>query len=267
MEKDMHFDIILNLLRVMEFKNENDVYILYNLIQLIDFFAYYDSLDDVVGLAVQELEKFEESEVRGRVGCDIFNAAGLAYLSYDKGKAIVSFLCEKQLIDKFFSDKDKVNAIWRCNMALAYIGENFEKANQLLNESLDIEIQCYGENSEPVADVYHNIGKNYLSVQDYISAKCFFEKALHIKTSIGRCTYSLIKTEFALANTLNFLLQEPFEKDDIERIRKLYISVLERYRELNNISNYEYYNTINIIADFLDKIGEVDGAVKLREII
>ena len=56
-------------------------------------------------------------------------------------------------------------------------------------------------------------------------------------------------------------------KDDIERIRKLYISVLERYRELNNISNYEYYNTINIIADFLDKIGEVDGAVKLREII
>ena len=35
-EKGMHFDIIVSLLKIIKFNNEKDVYILYNLIQLLD---------------------------------------------------------------------------------------------------------------------------------------------------------------------------------------------------------------------------------------
>ena len=266
-EKCMHFDIIVSLLKIIKFNNEKEVYIFYNLIQLLDGLACYDSLDSVVGLAVQELEKFEESELRAKVGCDIFNAAGLAYLSCDKNKALVSFLCVKQLLDKFLPNEEKALMTYYCNMGLAYIAFDFVKADQFLKEALEREIQYYGENSMEVADVYHNIGKNYLSVSDYENASVYLEKALKIKKSKNKCTYSLIKTELGLANALNFMLKEPFLKEDIEKIRELYVSVLEGYNSLRNINTQEYNNTLWIISDFLDKIGEKNGAVELKRLI
>lgn len=57
-----------------------------------------------------------------------------------------------------------------CNMGLAYSKIDFEKANQFLQEALEREKQYYGEYSMEVADVYHNIGKNYLSISDYENA-------------------------------------------------------------------------------------------------
>ena len=86
-----------------------------------------------------------------------------------------------------------------------------------------------------VADVYHNIGKNYLSISDYENASFYLEKALQIKRTKSECTCSLIKTEFGLANALNFMLKEPFLKEDVEKIRELYVSVLEGYNCLRNI--------------------------------
>ncbi len=234
-EKGMHFDIILNILKYIKFSNEQDIYIFYNLIQLLDFFAYYESLDDVVGLAIQELEKFEESKTRAKVGCDILNAAGLAYLSYDKAKSLICFWSEKQLLDKFFANNEKTYSSWYCNMGLAHIDIDFEKANQFLNKALELEKKHYGENSIYVADVYHNIGKNYLAASKYKNACLYFEKAQRIKKERGY-TYSLAKTEFALANTIAFMLKEPFKTEDIEKIRALYISVLEGYKSLNNIT-------------------------------
>ena len=265
-EKGMHFDIILNILKHIKFSNEQDIYIFYNLIQLLDFFSYYESLDDVVGLAIQELEKFEESKTRAKVGCDIFNAAGLAYLSYDKAKSLICFLSEKQLLDKFFANNEKAYSSWYCNMGLAHIDIDFEKANQFLNKALELEKKHYGENSIYVADVYHNIGKNYLSASKYKNACFYFEKAQRIKNERGY-TYSLVKTEFALANTLVFMLKEPFKTEDIEKIRGLYISVLEGYKSLNNISKLEYNNTLQIISEFLSKIGEENSSLKLKELI
>lgn len=265
-EKGMHFDIILNILKYIKFSNEQDIYIFYNLIQLLDFFAYYESLDDVVGLAIQELEKFEESKTRAKVGCDIFNAAGLAYLSYDKAKSLICFWSEKQLLDKFFANNEKTYSSWYCNMGLAHIDIDFEKANQFLNKALELEKKHYGENSIYVADVYHNIGKNYLAASKYKNAYLYFEKAQRIKNEKGY-TYSLAKTEFALANTLAFMLKEPFKTEDIEKIRALYISVLEGYKSLNNISKLEYYNTLQIISEFLSKIGEENNSLKLKELI
>lgn len=266
-EKGMHFDIILRLLKIIKFDNEQEVYILYNLIQVLECFGYYDSLDSVVGLAVQELEKFEESKARAKVGCDVFNAAGLAYLSCEKNKALLCFLCEKQLIDKFFAKNEKINAVCYCNMGLAYIGIDFKIANQFFDKALKLEKQYYGENSMYVADVYHNIGKNYLSVSDYKNASVYFERAQQIKKAKKDCTYSLIKTEFALANTLAFMLKEPFPKDSIEKIRALYVSVLEGYSILNNINNNEYNNALWIVSEFLDKIGERNSAIKLRKLL
>ncbi len=265
-EKGMHFDIILNILKHIKFSNEQDIYIFYNLIQLLDFFSYYESLDDVVGLAIQELEKFEESKTRAKVGCDIFNAAGLAYLSYDKAKSLICFLSEKQLLDKFFANNEKAYSSWYCNMGLAHIDIDFEKANQFLNKALELEKKHYGENSIYVADVYHNIGKNYLSASKYKNACFYFEKAQRIKNERGY-TYSLVKTEFALANTLVFMLKEPFKTEDIEKIRGLYISVLEGYKSLNNISKLEYNNTLQIISEFLSKIGEENSSLKLKKLI
>ena len=265
-EKGMHFDIILNILKHIKFSNEQDIYIFYNLIQLLDFFSYYESLDDVVGLAIQELEKFEESKTRAKVGCDIFNAAGLAYLSYDKAKSLICFLSEKQLLDKFFANNEKAYSSWYCNMGLAHIDIDFEKANQFLNKALELEKKHYGENSIYVADVYHNIGKNYLSASKYKNACFYFEKAQRIKNERGY-TYSLVKTEFALANTLVFMLKEPFKTEEIKKIRGLYISVLEGYKSLNNISKLEYNNTLQIISEFLSKIGEENSSLKLKELI
>lgn len=265
-EKGMHLDIILNILKHIKFSNEQDIYIFYNLIQLLDFFSYYESLDDVVGLAIQELEKFEESKTRAKVGCDIFNAAGLAYLSYDKAKSLICFLSEKQLLDKFFANNEKAYSSWYCNMGLAHIDIDFEKANQFLNKALELEKKHYGENSIYVADVYHNIGKNYLSASKYKNACFYFEKAQRIKNERGY-TYSLVKTEFALANTLVFMLKEPFKTEDIEKIRGLYISVLEGYKSLNNISKLEYNNTLQIISEFLSKIGEENSSLKLKKLI
>lgn len=265
-EKGMHFDIILNILKYIKFSNEQDIYIFYNLIQLLDFFAYYESLDDVVGLAIQELEKFEESKTRAKVGCDILNAAGLAYLSYDKAKSLICFWSEKQLLDKFFANNEKTYSSWYCNMGLAHIDIDFEKANQFLNKALELEMKHYGENSIYVADVYHNIGKNYLAASKYKNACLYFEKAQRIKNERGY-TYSLAKTEFALANTLAFMLKEPFKTEDIEKIRALYISVLEGYKSFDNISKLEYYNTLQIISEFLSKIGEENNSLKLKELI
>lgn len=266
-EKSMHFDIILEMLKYTGVDQEQDVYLLYHLIQLIDSFAYYDALDNVVGLAVQELEKFDESKARARIGCDIFNAAGLAYLSFDKIKALVCFLCEKQLLDKFFAENEKLKTAFYCNMGLTYIGMDFEKAKQLLDKALELEKEYYGKESIQVADVYHNIGKNYFVNQDYENAASFFEKALKIKRMSNECNYSLIKTEFALANAYNFMLKKPFLQEEIERIRKLYVSVLEGYNLLRNINQAEYNNTIHIIADFLNKIGETNSAHELKELI
>lgn len=266
-EKGMHFDIIVSLLKIIKFNNEKDVYILYNLIQLLDGLSFYDSLDSVVGLAIQELEKFEESQLRAKIGCDIFNAAGLAYLSSDKNKALISFLCVKQLLDKFLPKEEKALMAHYCNMGLAYSEIDFEKANQFLQEALEREKQYYGEYSMEVADVYHNIGKNYLSISDYENASFYLEKALQIKRTKSECTYSLIKTEFGLANALNFMLKEPFLKEDVEKIRELYVSVLEGYNCLRNINIQEYYNTLWIISEFLDKIGEKKGAVELKQLI
>lgn len=234
-EKGMHFDIIIRILKFIKFTCEQDVYIFYNLIQLLDCFAYYDSLDSVVGLAVQELEKFEENKIRAKVGCDIFNAAGLAYLSCDKTKALICFLSEEQLLDKFFVDNEKIFSSWYCNMGLAHIGLDFEKANQFFTKALELEKKYYGESSMHVADVYHNIGKNYFIASDYKNAALYFEKAQHIKRNEKDYTHSLIKTEFALANTLVFMLKEPFKKIDIEKIRALYVSVLKGYSILNRL--------------------------------
>ena len=83
----------------------------------------------------------------------------------------------------------------------------------------------------------------------------------------NECNYSLIKTEFALANAYNFMLKKPFLQEEIERIRKLYVSVLEGYNLLRNINQAEYNNTIHIIADFLNKIGETNSAHELKELI
>lgn len=150
---------------------------------------------------------------------------------------------------------------------LAYSKIDFEKANQFLQEALEREKQYYGEYSMEVADVYHNIGKNYLSISDYENASFYLEKALQIKRTKSECTYSLIKTEFGLANALNFMLKEPFLKEDVEKIRELYVSVLEGYNCLRNINIQEYYNTLWIISEFLDKIGEKKGAVELKQLI
>lgn len=73
------------------------------------------------------------------MGCDIFNAAGLAYLSYDKAKSLICFLSEKQLLDKFFANNEKAYSSWYCNMGLAHIDIDFEKANQFLNKALELE--------------------------------------------------------------------------------------------------------------------------------
>lgn len=264
-EKGMHFDNILNILKIIKFTSEQDIYIFYNLIQLIDCFSYFESLDSVVGLAIQELEKFEDSKERAKVGCDIFNVAGLAYLSFDNVKALVCFMSEKQLLDKFFAENEKIYSSWYCNMGLVYIKINFDKANQFFNKALEVEQKYYGENSMFVADVYHNIGNNYFSASDYKNAFIYFEKAHYIKRNNKELTYSLIKTEFALANTHVFLLNEPFQTDQIEKISTLYISVLESYQKLNNISNSEICNTLRIISEFLDKIGEKSGSLKLKE--
>ena len=266
-EKSMHFDIIIGLLKYITFKNIEDVYIFYNLIQLIDDFAYYKSLDNVVGLAIQELEKFDESELRAKIACDIFNAAGLAYLSFDKSKALLSFLCEEQLITKFFSSNERVKSVCYCNIGLVYTDIDFDKANHYFCKALEMEKRCFGEHSMEVADVYHNIGKNYLGVSDYPNASLYLEKALHIKRSANKYTYSLLKTEFGLANALNFMLKEPFVKEDIEKIRELYIAVLEGYKAMNNIHDHEYNNTLLIISAFLDKIGEHLQATKLKELL
>ena len=68
-------------------------------------------------------------------------------------------------------------------------------------------------------------------------------------------------------SALNFMLKEPFLKEDVEKIRELYISVLEGYNCLRNINIQEYYNTLWIISEFLDKIGEKKGAVELKQLI
>ena len=70
-----------------------------------------------------------------------------------------------------------------------------------------------------------------------------------------------------MANTLVFMLKEPFKTEDIEKIRGLYISVLEGYKSLNNISKLEYNNTLQIISEFLSKIGEENSSLKLKKLI
>lgn len=266
-EKDMHFDIILNLLKIMEVRRVEDTYIFYNLAQLIDCFGYYDTLDDLVKGAMLELDIFPESTERARVICDIYNVVGLAYLSCDKSKSLYYFTKEKEVIDKFFPDNKKVYSCCQVNTALAYIGHNFKKANSYLEQALYIQKEIYGEESEHVADIYHSMGSNYFSISDYDKAIGFFEKAKYIKSKENTCSYSLIKTELALANSINMSLKEPFEGTKIGSVLKLYASVLDGYRTLNNIKRHEYVNTINIIAEFLDKIGETKKANKLRTLI
>ncbi|MBD5516836.1 MAG: tetratricopeptide repeat protein [Lachnospiraceae bacterium] len=152
-------------------------------------------------------------------------------------------------------------------MGLAHIGLDFEKANQFFTKALELEKKYYGESSMHVADVYHNIGKNYFIASDYKNAALYFEKAQHIKRNEKDYTHSLIKTEFALANTLVFMLKEPFKKIDIEKIRALYVSVLKGYSILNNIDNFEFNNTLQIISEFLNKIGEESSSLKLKEFL
>ncbi len=63
------------------------------------------------------------------------------------------------------------------------------------------------------------------------------------------------------------MLKEPFKTEEIKKIRGLYISVLEGYKSLNNISKLEYNNTLQIISEFLSKIGEENSSLKLKELI
>ena len=266
-EKDMHFDIILNLLKIMEVRNVEDIYIFYNLAYLIDCFGYHDTLDDLVKGAMLELDAFEESNERARVACDIYNAVGIAYLSYDRSKSLYCFAKEKDIIDKYFPDNKKVCSSCQVNTALAYIGHDFAMANSYLEQALSVQKEIFGEVSEYVADIYHGMGSNYYSASEYSKAIAFFERARSIKAKKGICSYSLIKTEFALANSINMSLKEPFEKTKVGTVLSLYASVLEGYKTLNNIKRHEYINTINIIADFLDKIGEKEKSKILRRTI
>lgn len=266
-EKRMLFDIILHLLKEIELSSEEDVYILYNLICLIDFFGFSDSLDDVVGLSVQTLEGFEKSLERARVGADIFNVAGLAYLSFDKSKAIVCFLCEQQLLNEFFSNNKKANAICQGNTALALIGIDNGKAREMLFETLKLQSRIYGESSTEVADVLHNIGRVFFDEQRYKKAIKYFEKSLKIKLEKCPFSYTTVKTEFALANAKSFLIVEPFLDCEIQEVCNLYVSVLEKYQLLNNIEKREYINTLQIISSFFKRVGRKYGGEKLDEII
>lgn len=266
-EKSMHFDVMLNILTMIDFCEINNIYVLYNLIEMIKTFRCYESLDNVVGLAVQELEKHEESVEKAKIGADIFNVAGLAYLAYDNNKAMVCFACEEQLIEKYFHDKMRLKAICKGNFALAYIGIDFDIAKEKFKEALEMQIECFGEDSTEVADCYHNIGKNYFENNDYSTAIEYFKLSLKIKREKCRDTYTLLKTELALANAMNFNMNEPYQRSEIETIRELYIAVLEKYSLLQNVIDVEWMYTLHIMADFLNKIGEKESSKRLEELI
>ncbi len=266
-EKRMLLDITIHLLKEIEFSEEEDVYIFYNLICLIDFLGLRESLDDVVGLSIQTLEGFEKSLERAKVGADIFNVAGLAYLSFDKSKALICFLCEQQLLDGFFPDNKKVNSICKGNTALALTGLDNERAREMLFETLQLQTVVFGEKSIEIADVMHNIGRTYFIEKKYEKAIPFFQESLSIKLENSPLAYTTVKTEFALANAKSFLIEEPFPDDEIQEVCNLYVSVLEKYKLLNNVEKREYINTLRIISRFFKRVGRDYGSEKLDEII
>lgn len=265
-EKNMHFSVIIHLLPVMDYGKREHIYIFYNLIKLMDALKITESLDDIVGLAIQEIEKKEDSIEMAKIAADIFNAAGLSYLEFDNRKAIIAFKCEEQLIDRYFPKKKRAKSICKGNLALAFLKIDYEKARDMMREVLVLQKECFGEESQEVADIYHNLGKSYYDVGEFGNAIPYFERSFELKQKNGNSTYNMLKTEFALANSLNFNMKEPYEKDTIKRIRGLYVSILEKCALYNNISIQEQNYILSIIAGFLEKIGDESSATKLKEL-
>lgn len=132
---------------------------------------------------------------------------------------------------------------------------------------MQLQTVVFGEKSIEIADVMHNIGRTYFIEKKYEKAIPFFQESLSIKLENSPLAYTTVKTEFALANAKSLLIEEPFPDDEIQEVCNLYVSVLEKYKLLNNVEKREYINTLRIISRFFKRVGRDYGSEKLDEII
>jgi tetratricopeptide (TPR) repeat protein len=59
-----------------------------------------------------------------------------------------------------------------------------KKAIELFNESLNLRLEMFGENSEEVAEAYHNLGIVYSRMNEHQKAVECYSKALSIKEKV-----------------------------------------------------------------------------------
>ncbi len=105
-------------------------------------------------------------------------------------------------------------------------------------------IECFeiAQSLEPSASSLHNVGLIYYETQDYDKAALAFEQALAIDNELATRHIAYAKVQEKLGND-----------------RKM-IDALERAVELDPIPQ-----TLTILADAYERIGETDLALKLRE--
>lgn len=105
-------------------------------------------------------------------------------------------------------------------------------------------IECFeiAQSLEPSASSLHNVGLIYYETQDYLKAALAFEQALALDSDLSARHIAYAKVQEKLGNN------------------KKMIEALERAVELDPIPQ-----TLTILADAYDRVGDIDLALNLRE--
>lgn len=133
-------------------------------------------------------------------------------------------------------------------------GRQYDKAIGLLDESIRLKTEIYGEKSQEVAFDYSYMGYCLNSKGVYDSAKYYLEYALKIREANK-------SDQVELSHTLHLLAQVYESKDDLKKGLEMNIEALRlRKMQLNN-NHPTISNSLNSIGSIYRKYGNFDQAL------
>lgn len=202
--------------------------------------------------------KYEAKIVELRPAIDLDKSKVDGYRTYNEA---VSLAAEnkpestQQAIEKyekaialFQASKEQVGEANSFNsLATLYYGiENYEKAEALFIQALDIKKKALGETHPDTAQAINYLAAFYHSTGDYSKAEPLYIQALEIKKKV------LGDNNASTAETLNNFAALYYNKGDAEKAELLYTQALDIYRKVLGNNHIDTANALNNLAVLYD---------------
>lgn len=157
-------EVLVKMVNLIEIENTEEMFIFYNIVAILGYFRDEESLNAIKELIIENLNKFKDDEDYSKLNYDIKGILVWGYGECDNYEMAFKYNYEvKNIIKMKFSDDNDKKANCYHNFGTLLSKSNFREALNYFQESKDMYIECFGENSLEVANVNYNIANlNYI---------------------------------------------------------------------------------------------------------